>query len=112
MLEEAKRGIIGKLGKSWNCSPFLKRLTGFTCGCQREPTVNVWSSFKKVQKKYGYVQIMTAHWAERTTRASGHYTKYSETHFQPIHTPAEDEETSEAHELSSSLRYTSRAPFI
>lgn len=48
---------------------------------------------KKVQTKYGYEPVITPHIGSKQLYVtSGHYAKYGEDSFQPIHTPAEGEE--------------------
>ncbi len=48
---------------------------------------------KKVQKKYGYLPVITPHIGQKALyETSGHYAKYGADSFQPIHTPAEGEE--------------------
>ncbi len=48
---------------------------------------------KRIQKKYGYQQVMTPHiGGKQLYVTSGHYAKYGKDSFQPIHTPEEGEE--------------------
>jgi threonyl-tRNA synthetase len=48
---------------------------------------------KKVQKEYGYEQVLTPHIGQKELYVtSGHYEKYGKDSFQPIHTPQEGEE--------------------
>jgi threonyl-tRNA synthetase len=48
---------------------------------------------KKAQKKAGYEMVVTPHIGQKELYVtSGHYAKYGEDSFQPIHTPKEDEE--------------------
>jgi threonyl-tRNA synthetase len=48
---------------------------------------------KRAQKKAGYSQVITPHIGNKELYiCSGHYAKYGEDSFQPIHTPAENEE--------------------
>ena len=48
---------------------------------------------KRVQKKYGYDQVITPHIGDvRLYKTSGHYEKYGKDSFKPISTPAEGEE--------------------
>lgn len=48
---------------------------------------------KKIQKRYGYQQVMTPHIGSKNLYVtSGHYAKYGKDSFQPIHTPEEGEE--------------------
>ena len=49
---------------------------------------------KKIQKRYGYQQVMTPHIGSKNLYVtSGHYAKYGKDSFQPIHTPEEGEDT-------------------
>ena len=58
--------------------------------CARERLENF---LKKAQRKSGYDQVITPHIANKDLYVcSGHYAKYGEDSFQPINTPAEDEE--------------------
>ncbi|HOH95945.1 MAG TPA: threonine--tRNA ligase [Candidatus Enterocola sp.] len=48
---------------------------------------------KQIQKRFGYQQIMTPHIGQKQLYVtSGHYAKYGQDSFQPIHTPEEGEE--------------------
>ena len=48
---------------------------------------------KKVQKKFGYEQVITPHIGDvKLYKTSGHFQKYGKDSFQPISTPAEGEE--------------------
>ena len=48
---------------------------------------------KKAQKKAGYEMVVSPHIGQKELYVtSGHYAKYGEDSFQPIHTPKEDEE--------------------
>ena len=48
---------------------------------------------KKIQKRYGYQQVMTPHIGGKNLYVtSGHYAHYGKDSFQPIHTPEADEE--------------------
>jgi threonyl-tRNA synthetase len=48
---------------------------------------------KKVQKKFGYEQVITPHIGDvNLYKTSGHFQKYGKDSFQPISTPAEGEE--------------------
>ncbi|MBR6247958.1 MAG: threonine--tRNA ligase, partial [Muribaculaceae bacterium] len=47
----------------------------------------------RIQKKYGYQQVVTPHIGNKMLYVtSGHYAKYGKDSFQPIHTPEEGEE--------------------
>lgn|SRR5574344_467041 len=48
---------------------------------------------KQIQKRFGYLQVMTPHIGQKQLYVtSGHYAKYGQDSFQPIHTPEEGEE--------------------
>jgi threonyl-tRNA synthetase len=48
---------------------------------------------KKVQREYGYDQVISPHIGQKDLYVtSGHYAKYGQDSFQPIHTPEEGEE--------------------
>jgi len=54
---------------------------------------NLEQFLKRVQKQYGYEQVITPHIGQKELYVtSGHYAKYGKDSFQPIHTPNEDEE--------------------
>jgi threonyl-tRNA synthetase len=54
---------------------------------------NLESFLRKVQKKFGYQQVMTPHIGDvRLYKTSGHYEKYGKDSFQIIKTPQEGEE--------------------
>jgi threonyl-tRNA synthetase len=51
------------------------------------------SFLKKVQKRYGYEPVITPHIGQKELYVtSGHYAKYGQDSFQPIHTPEPNEE--------------------
>jgi len=96
MLEEAKQRDHRKVGKELELFTFSTRVgqglpLWLPKGAQlRERLENF---LKKVQRKYGYEQVITPHIGQKELyETSGHYAKYGEDSFQPINTPAEGEE--------------------
>jgi threonyl-tRNA synthetase len=96
MLEEAKKRDHRKIGKEMQLFGFSEAVgqglpLWLPKGTQlREQLENF---LKKVQKKYGYEQVMTPHIGDvKLYKTSGHYEKYGKDSFQPITTPSEGEE--------------------
>jgi len=96
ILEEAKKRDHRKLGKELELFTFSQKVgqglpLWLPKGTQlRERLENF---LKKVQKEYGYEQVITPHIGLKDLWVtSGHYAKYGEDSFQPIHTPQEGEE--------------------
>jgi threonyl-tRNA synthetase len=96
MLEEAKKRDHRKIGKELELFTFSQKVgqglpLWLPKGAQlRERLENF---LKRVQKEYGYEQVITPHIGQKELYVtSGHYAKYGKDSFQPIHTPAEDEE--------------------
>ncbi|KJF42239.1 threonine--tRNA ligase [Draconibacterium sediminis] len=96
MVEEAKKRDHRKIGKEMQLFTFSESVgqglpLWLPKGAQlREQLENF---LKKVQKKYGYEQVMTPHIGDvKLYKTSGHYEKYGKDSFQPITTPAEGEE--------------------
>jgi len=96
LLEQAKLRDHRRLGKELELFTFSARVgqglpLWLPKGAQlRERLENF---LKKVQKKYDYEPVMTPHIGQKELYVtSGHYAKYGKDSFQPIHTPAEDEE--------------------
>ena len=96
MVEEAKKRDHRKIGKEMQLFTFSESVgqglpLWLPKGAQlREQLENF---LKKVQKKYGYEQVMTPHIGDvKLYKTSGHYQKYGQDSFQPITTPAEGEE--------------------
>jgi len=96
MLEEAKKRDHRKIGKEMQLFAFSEAVgqglpLWLPKGAQlREQLENF---LKKVQKKYGYEQVMTPHIGDvKLYKTSGHFQKYGQDSFQPISTPAEGEE--------------------
>ncbi len=96
LLEEAKKRDHRKIGKELELFTFSQAVgqglpLWLPKGAQlRERLENF---LKKVQKAYGYEQVITPHIGQKELwETSGHYAKYGQDSFQPIHTPAEGEE--------------------
>jgi len=96
MLEKAKERDHRKVGKELELFTFSQRVgqglpLWLPKGAQlRERLENF---LKKVQKKYGYEQVITPHIGQKELwETSGHYAKYGKDSFQPIRTPQEGEE--------------------
>jgi len=96
LLEEAKKRDHRKLGKELELFTFSQRVgmglpLWLPKGAQlRERLENF---LKKVQREHGYEPVITPHIGQKELYVtSGHYEKYGEDSFQPIHTPAEGEE--------------------
>ena len=96
LLEEAKKRDHRKIGKELELFMFSKSVgqglpLWLPKGAQlRERLENF---LKKVQKSYGYEQVITPHIGQKELWVtSGHYAKYGKDSFQAIHTPAEGEE--------------------
>ncbi|MFA5647473.1 MAG: threonine--tRNA ligase [Bacteroidales bacterium] len=96
MLEEAKKRDHRKIGKELELFTFSQKVgqglpLWLPKGAQLRERLEMF--LKKVQKKYGYEQVITPHIGQKELYVtSGHYAKYGEDSFQPIHTPAEGEE--------------------
>jgi len=96
LLEQAKLRDHRRLGKELELFTFSNRVgqglpLWLPKGAQlRERLENF---LKKVQKKYDYEPVITPHIGQKELYVtSGHYAKYGKDSFQPIKTPAEDEE--------------------
>ena len=96
MVEEAKKRDHRKIGKEMELFTFSDAVgqglpLWLPKGAQlREQLENF---LKKVQKRYGYDQVITPHIGDvNLYKTSGHYEKYGKDSFQPISTPAEGEE--------------------
>lgn len=96
LLEEAKKRDHRKLGKELELFTFSQRVgQGLPLwlpkgAMLREKLENF---LKKVQSKAGYLPVVTPHIGNKELYVcSGHYEKYGEDSFQPIHTPHEGEE--------------------
>ena len=96
LVEEAKKRDHRKIGKEMELFTFSEAVgqglpLWLPKGAQlREQLENF---LKKVQKRYGYDQVITPHIGNvELYKTSGHYEKYGKDSFQPISTPAEGEE--------------------
>ncbi len=96
LLEEAKKRDHRKLGKELELFTFSKNVgQGLPLWMPKGATLRdrLTEFLKKAQTKAGYSQVVTPHiGSKKLYETSGHYAKYGEDSFQPIHTPDEDEE--------------------
>ncbi len=96
MMEEAKKRDHRKLGKEMELFAFSSRVgQGLPLWLPKGAILRerLEMFLKKVQKKYGYQQVISPHIGQKELYVtSGHYAKYGKDSFQPIHTPAEGEE--------------------
>ncbi len=96
MLEEAKKRDHRKIGKEMELFAFSESVgQGLPLWLPKgtQLRMQLEDFLKKVQKKYGYEQVMTPHIGDvNLYKTSGHYEKYGKDSFQPISTPAEGEE--------------------
>ena len=96
LLEEAKRRDHRKLGKEMELFMFSDLVgKGLPMWLPKGTALRLRLEdfLKKIQKRYGYQQVMTPHIGSKNLYVtSGHYAKYGKDAFQPIHTPEEDEE--------------------
>lgn len=96
LLEEAKKRDHRKLGKELELFTFSKKVgQGLPLWLPKgtELRERLEDFLKKAQKKAGYEMVVTPHIGQKELYVtSGHYAKYGEDSFQPIHTPKEDEE--------------------
>ena len=96
MLEEAKKRDHRKIGKEMDLFTFSESVgQGLPLWLPKgtQLRMQLEDFLKKVQKKYGYDQVMTPHIGDvKLYKTSGHYQKYGQDSFQPITTPAEGEE--------------------
>ena len=96
LLEEAKKRDHRKLGKELELFTFSSKVgqglpLWLPKGAALRDTLE--SFLKKVQKKAGYQMVITPHIGQKELYVtSGHYEKYGEDSFQPIHTPKDGEE--------------------
>lgn len=96
LLEEAKKRDHRKLGKELELFMFSPKVgqglpIWLPKGALLRERLELY--LKKIQKKYGYEQVITPHIGMKDLYVtSGHYAKYGADSFQPIHTPAEGEE--------------------
>ena len=96
MLEEAKRRDHRKIGKEMELFMFSDLVgKGLPMWLPKGTALRLRLEdfLKKIQKRYGYQQVMTPHIGSKNLDVtSGHYAKYGKDSFQPIHTPEEGEE--------------------
>ena len=96
LIEEAKKRDHRKVGKELELFAFSNAVgAGLPLWLPRgtQLRLQLEDFLKRIQKKYGYQQVMTPHiGAKHLYMTSGHYAKYGKDSFQPIHTPQEDEE--------------------
>ncbi len=96
MLEEAKKRDHRKLGKEMELFMFSEKVgAGLPIWLPKGTALRtrLEDFLKKEQIKRGYQPVITPHIAKKDLYVtSGHYEKYGEDSFQPIHTPREGEE--------------------
>lgn len=96
LLEEAKKRDHRKLGKEMELFMFSQRVgAGLPIWLPKGTDLRkrLESFLVKVQKKYGYQQVITPHIGNvNLYKTSGHYAKYGADSFRPITTPQEGEE--------------------
>lgn len=96
LVEEAKKRDHRKLGKELELFTFSQKVgqglpLWLPKGAQLRERLEAF--LKKVQKKAGYVQVITPHIGMKDLYVtSGHYEKYGKDSFRPISTPVEGEE--------------------
>jgi threonyl-tRNA synthetase len=96
LLEEAKKRDHRKLGKELELFTFSQRVgQGLPLWLPKGAALRekLEAYLKKVQKKAGYMQVITPHIGMKDLYVtSGHYEKYGKDSFRPITTPVEGEE--------------------
>lgn len=96
LLEEAKKRDHRKLGKELELFTFSSKVgQGLPLWLPKGAALRerLEGFLKKAQKKAGYEQVVSPHIGQKELYVtSGHYEKYGEDSFQPIHTPKKDEE--------------------
>ncbi len=96
LLEEAKKRDHRKLGKELELFTFSQKVgQGLPLWLPKGAALRdrLEQFLKKAQKKAGYEMVISPHIGQKELYVtSGHYAKYGEDSFQPIHTPKEDEE--------------------
>ncbi len=96
LLEEAKKRDHRKLGKELQLFHFSQRVgQGLPLWLPKGAALRerLENFLKAAQKKAGYEMVVSPHIGSKELYVtSGHYAKYGEDSFQPIKTPAEDEE--------------------
>ena len=95
-IEEAKKRDHRKLGKELELFTFSPKVgQGLPLWLPKGAALRerLENFLKKAQKEAGYEMVVTPHIGQKELYVtSGHYAKYGEDSFQPIHTPKEDEE--------------------
>ncbi len=96
LLEEAKKRDHRKLGKELELFTFSQKVgQGLPLWLPKGAALRerLENFLKKAQKKAGYEMVVSPHIGQKELYVtSGHYAKYGEDSFQPIHTPNEGEE--------------------
>lgn len=96
LLEQAKLRDHRKIGKELELFTFSEKVgKGLPLWLPKGAVLRerLENFLKKAQLKAGYDQVVSPHIGGKDLYVtSGHYAKYGEDSFQPIHTPAEDEE--------------------
>ncbi len=96
LLEEAKKRDHRKIGKEMELFTFSAKVgQGLPLWLPKgtQLRLQLEDFLKKVQKKFGYQQVMTPHIGDVALyKTSGHFQKYGADSFQTIKTPAEGEE--------------------
>ena len=96
LIEEAKKRDHRKVGKELELFTFSNVVgAGLPLWLPRgtQLRLKLEDFLKRIQKKYGYEQVMTPHIGGKLLYVtSGHYEKYGKDSFQPIRTPQEGEE--------------------
>ena len=96
LLEKAKQRDHRKLGKELQLFAFSQKVgQGLPLWLPKGAALRdrLEQFLKKAQKKAGYEMVVTPHIGQKELyETSGHYAKYGEDSFQPIHTPNENEE--------------------
>ncbi|WP_142783183.1 threonine--tRNA ligase [Changchengzhania lutea] len=96
LLEEAKKRDHRKLGKELELFTFSQKVgQGLPLWLPKGAALRerLENFLKAAQKKAGYEMVITPHIGQKELYVtSGHYAKYGEDSFQPIHTPKEGEE--------------------
>ena len=96
LLEEAKKRDHRKIGKEMELFHFSPAVgMGLPLWLPKGATLRdqLEKFLRKVQKKFGYEQVITPHIADVSLyKISGHFQKYGKDSFQPIRTPNDGEE--------------------
>ncbi|PTN09634.1 threonyl-tRNA synthetase [Mangrovibacterium marinum] len=96
LLEEAKKRDHRKIGKEMELFTFSQKVgQGLPLWLPKgtQLRLQLEDFLKKVQRKFGYQQVMTPHIGDvELYKTSGHFQKYGADSFQTIKTPAEGEE--------------------